>query len=134
MSTALATEKITMLHFFGKKKKKKIEYRDKFLICNVFFFTHSQRSGLSDCGNGMYFFIKDADEISSSFADCLGGLASVLAQNLTVTITTDKLEKILDVRAQDKESNVMTLPDLQMDEKKNVLFLVGLEPVRKKIK
>jgi Mg-chelatase subunit ChlD len=35
---------------------------------------------------GSYYYIKQADDIPSAFADCLGGIMSVVAQNATLTI------------------------------------------------
>merc|ERR1719197_58645 len=41
---------------------------------------------ISDAGEGMYYFIENADSIASSFADCLGGLLSVAAQGIELTV------------------------------------------------
>merc|ERR1712137_1020248 len=41
---------------------------------------------ISDAAEGMYYFIENADSIATSFADCLGGLLSVSAQGIELTI------------------------------------------------
>jgi hypothetical protein len=42
---------------------------------------------ISDQGSGMYYFVKDEEAISTAFADALGGLLSVVAQKIQMTIT-----------------------------------------------
>ena len=37
-------------------------------------------SGLAAAGNGLFYFVENADSIPESFCDCLGGLLSVAAQ------------------------------------------------------
>ena len=44
---------------------------------------------MADAGEGMYYFIKDTDSIATSFADCLGGLLSVAAQSIELTIQAE---------------------------------------------
>eukprot|EP00299_Pterocystis_sp_00344_P019070 c9495_g1_i3.p1 GENE.c9495_g1_i3~~c9495_g1_i3.p1 ORF type:complete len:556 (+),score=155.29 c9495_g1_i3:68-1735(+) len=39
-------------------------------------------------GNGAYYFCETIDSIPLAFADCLGGLMSVVAQNIIVTVTS----------------------------------------------
>ncbi|KDO35212.1 hypothetical protein SPRG_00058 [Saprolegnia parasitica CBS 223.65] len=39
---------------------------------------------LSDLGRGSYYFVQTLDSVSLAFADCLGGLLSVVAQNIKV--------------------------------------------------
>jgi len=41
---------------------------------------------ISDVAEGMYYFIENEDSIASAFADCLGGLLSVSAQGIELTI------------------------------------------------
>ena len=41
---------------------------------------------IAEATEGMYYFIENEDSIASSFADCLGGLMSVAAQNIELTI------------------------------------------------
>ena len=41
---------------------------------------------LAEPNNGLFYFIQKSDDIPSAFADCLGGLVSVVAQNAKLTL------------------------------------------------
>jgi len=41
---------------------------------------------LAESTNGLYYFVERSEDIPTSFADCLGGLVSVVAQNATLTL------------------------------------------------
>jgi len=41
---------------------------------------------LASTGHGSYYFVENADDIRSAFGDCLGGLLSVVAQNLMLEL------------------------------------------------
>merc|ERR1712000_197036 len=41
---------------------------------------------LSDAAEGMYYFIENEDSIATAFADCLGGLLSVVAQGIEIKL------------------------------------------------
>merc|ERR1712137_35904 len=44
--------------------------------------------GLADStGNGMYYFIENSDQIAEMFVDCVGGLLSVVGQQVKLTIS-----------------------------------------------
>jgi len=43
---------------------------------------------ISETGHGLYYYLQREDEIPQSFADCLGGLLSVSAQNIKLKIET----------------------------------------------
>jgi hypothetical protein len=59
--------------------------------CTVFTFgygaDHDQEMlrSISDSGKGVYYFVEELDDVPTAFADCLGGLLSVVAQNVTIT-------------------------------------------------
>jgi hypothetical protein len=44
-------------------------------------------NSISQAGHGTYYFMKTTESIPLAFADCLGGLMSVIAQNIVLTIT-----------------------------------------------
>jgi Mg-chelatase subunit ChlD len=74
---------------------------------------------LSEVGSGMYYFIENNDIIPESFGDCLGGLLSVVAQNMKVSFTTANgavITKIHTKRRQtladDGKSGSVTLNDI----------------------
>ncbi len=43
----------------------------------------------------MYYFVKDEEAISTAFADALGGLLSVVAQEIKMTITVSASPLVL---------------------------------------
>jgi len=48
--------------------------------------TESMLRNLSEQTNGLYYYVAKSEDIGSSFADCLGGLVSVVAQNATLRL------------------------------------------------
>jgi len=84
--------------------------------------------GLSEVTDGAYYFIDSADAIPASFGDCLGGLMSVVAQNITLTLTCQDgavFERVQSSRpvAMQAGNTVceVTLGDLQSEEERDVL-------------
>eukprot|EP00667_Euglena_gracilis_P006745 EG_transcript_6804 len=61
--------------------------------CNVFTFgfgaDHDAQllKDVADAGHGMYYFVENEGAIARSFADCLGGLMSVVAKGIKLTAT-----------------------------------------------
>jgi len=51
--------------------------------------------GISQAGKGVYYYVKKEEEIPSAFADCLGGLLSIVSQNIKLTISTKGSTKIV---------------------------------------
>jgi Mg-chelatase subunit ChlD len=41
---------------------------------------------ISDAGRGVYYFVDEIDDVPTAFADCLGGLLSVVGQNIKLRI------------------------------------------------
>eukprot|EP00730_Choanoeca_flexa_P008483 TRINITY_DN12495_c0_g1_i10.p1 TRINITY_DN12495_c0_g1~~TRINITY_DN12495_c0_g1_i10.p1 ORF type:complete len:469 (+),score=140.40 TRINITY_DN12495_c0_g1_i10:72-1478(+) len=89
---------------------------------------------VSEIGNGMYYYIETNDIIAESFGDCLGGLLSVVGQNITLTLqaaadgyTIKKVhtKKPADITAGGTKA-VVSLGDLQAEETRDVLVEVGL--------
>lgn len=60
------------------------------MIVHTFGFGTSHNDGmlrsLAEAGNGQYYYIEDASVIKETFAECLGGLLTVVATNLSVTM------------------------------------------------
>jgi hypothetical protein len=89
---------------------------------------------ISEYANGMYYFIERNEIIPESFGDCLGGLLSVVGQNIKLTVksTADgyKIKKLCMIRdhtlAADGASLTMSLGDLQSEEQRDVLLQVTL--------
>jgi len=81
---------------------------------------------ISDRGNGVYFFLKDKDDIPEAFADCLGGLLSVVGQNFTLNIEGINGNQITQVHSKFKHtlnngSASITLGDIQSEEVRDIL-------------
>jgi hypothetical protein len=73
--------------------------------------------------SGSYYFIEHADNVSSAFGDCLGGLLSVSAQNIRVKIQGEGVAVLHDkaVKAAD-DSYVVSLGDMFADETKDIVM------------
>jgi len=93
---------------------------------------------LAEGSHGLCYFVEQPDHIPSAFADCLGGLVSVVCQNATLELkatggrrATAKIEKMLcdttyKVATQADGVTVLQLGDLYADDEKDVLFKVRL--------
>jgi uncharacterized protein YegL len=90
---------------------------------------------ISTAGNGSYYFVEGVDDIRSAFGDCLGGMLSVVAQNLEVeleavngaTITKVHHKKAVVVEANKKYR--VPFADLYGDEQRDVLVGMRLPAV-----
>lgn len=87
---------------------------------------------ISDSSNGTYCYVKNEDEIPSAFANCLGGLLSVFAQNIKVKIKTSYGVKLLEVLADayktklEERSCEIVLGDIFSEEKKDLLLVIDV--------
>eukprot|EP01147_Barroeca_monosierra_P010933 gene10933-3007_t len=84
---------------------------------------------ISEIGNGMYYFIEGDESIAEAFGDCLGGLLSVVAQNISVQINTENnatIEALLmDVNhtfSPDRKQLSITLADIQAEEERDIVL------------
>ena len=79
---------------------------------------------------GLYYYVKDADAIPDAFADCLGGLTSVVAQNATLSLDTIgegvEVKRILGSTYKRDENGAILLGDLFSEDSKDVLVEVTL--------
>lgn len=81
----------------------------------------------------MYYHINSLDAIPVAFADCLGGLLSVVAQNLVLTLTAHKDHTIEEVRTvypktekAPKEVAEVRIGDIYSEEQKDILVTVRM--------
>lgn len=85
---------------------------------------------ISDSGNGLYYFLQKEDEIPQSFADCLGGLLSVVAQGIVLKIETvgdTTFKKLHSTNYKLKENGKdVIIGDLYSEEQRDILFQVEL--------
>ena len=95
--------------------------------------------GLAEASRGLFYFIEQPDAIPAAFADCLGGLASVVCQNATLELcvaggrrATAKIAQLLDTTtyqvsaAADGSKATLSLGDLYADDEKDVLLRLSL--------
>lgn len=88
---------------------------------------------LSDVGNGVYYLVDNVDSIALAFADCLGGLLSVVAQNLKVeciashecTIEEIKTSKKIETKIE-KVHYLLNMGDMYGEEERDLLLRVKL--------
>jgi uncharacterized protein YegL len=90
---------------------------------------------LSDCGKGVYYFVSELDTVPTAFADCLGGLLSVVAQNITLALAAAPgvlIQKIHTTRrthviVQGKQIEV-DFGDMYAEEERDLLLELTLDP------
>ena len=74
---------------------------------------------------GSYYFIESNDNVSSAFGDCLGGLMSVAAQNITVTISGENIKVLCDnVVTKSSGTYEINLGDMFAEEIKDIVVEV----------
>lgn len=86
---------------------------------------------------GTYYFISNDDDVSSAFGDALGGVLSVVAQNVTLVLEVPKetpWAKIVTVKHDDAIKNVngtysISLKDFYAEESRDVVFEVTLSEI-----
>jgi len=81
---------------------------------------------------------KKPEDIPNSFADVLGGLMAVVAQNIVLTITSEtvKITKIITKFPHEKKNNEsweVKIPDLFSEESKDILVEIELESSKEPI-
>jgi uncharacterized protein YegL len=88
---------------------------------------------LSEVGGGMYYFVETNDMIPESFAHCLGGLLTVKAQNMKLTLTPHDGVQITKVHTARPTQTVahnaiqVDLSDMQAEEQRDVVFHFKLD-------
>ncbi|XP_003383100.1 PREDICTED: uncharacterized protein LOC100635885 [Amphimedon queenslandica] len=91
---------------------------------------------VSTQGGGVYYYIDSAEKIPESFADCLGGLLSVMGQNLTLKLEAGENTSILNVHTNKPTTwktkgkcCEITMGDLQSEEERDILLELQLPAV-----
>lgn len=91
-------------------------------------------TAISNAANGVYYFIDSTEKIAESFANCLGGLLSVVGQNMTLTIEAQSRCTLGTIHYKNKpqmESDnkkcVVSLGDLQSEEERDIIIPINLE-------
>jgi hypothetical protein len=90
---------------------------------------------LARTGSGVYYYVENEHFITESFADCLGGIVSVVAQNVVLTlsvpekfVTIKKIHTVYKTSATDG-AQIITIPDVCAEEEKDILIEVTLQPL-----
>eukprot|EP01126_Amoeba_proteus_P051899 TRINITY_DN6231_c0_g1_i1.p1 TRINITY_DN6231_c0_g1~~TRINITY_DN6231_c0_g1_i1.p1 ORF type:complete len:421 (-),score=94.61 TRINITY_DN6231_c0_g1_i1:112-1374(-) len=106
--------------------------------CSIFTFGYGEEPDpaylreISDEGNGVFYQIENPNDIPLAFSDCLGGLLSVVAQHIVLTIKTPEGIKLLEVQTSFKKVVVSTnvvqiiIEDIYSEEEKDFLCMVML--------
>jgi len=125
------------------KDKDKNENDESPLPCtiNTFGFGPNHKASLlqaiAEHGRGMYAFIEKPNMIADTFAECLGGLVSVVAQNIQITIESLNTTKINRCISQGYNVNVLkenekykvTVNDIQSEENRDIIFELKLSAI-----
>merc|ERR1719231_1196026 len=95
--------------------------------------------GLAEASRGLFYFVAEPDAIPAAFADCLGGLSSVVCQNATLEHrpaggrrATAMIAEVLDKKtyqvslAPDGSKATLSLGDLYADDEKDCLLRLSL--------
>lgn len=88
---------------------------------------------ISEAGQGMYYYVETVEHIPQCFADCLGGLLSVIGQNVSVTVST-QAGTIISANTtrsvafnEQKTSCTVSVGDIQSEETRNLVFTFKLD-------
>lgn len=89
---------------------------------------------ISDAGNGMYYFVETEEKIGESFAHCLGGLASTVAQGIQLSVNVEKgvtIKEVHTTRAFEHtdagKSVKVNIGDLQAEESRDIVLEVSID-------
>jgi len=92
--------------------------------------------GIADEGSGVYYFIKTNKDVPEAFADCLGGLLSVTAQNITLKIEVQAPVKIKKIFTKFKSNEItpgqvfeLSIGDIQSEEQRDIIIMSEIPPV-----
>ena len=91
-------------------------------------------SKLAEAGSGSYYFVEQEEQIPMAFADALGGLLSVAAQNVTLAFVPEEGVQVEAVHTNFKSSVVgsqrqVQVGDLLSEESKDTLFDLRLPAI-----
>jgi len=105
--------------------------------CTIFTFgfgsdhTEDLLRSLAESTNGLYYFVTKPEDIPTSFADCLGGLVSIVAQNALLTLDAVDGTLLGEARCPYKRELAgprltVSLGDLYSEDEKDILLEVKL--------
>lgn len=95
----------------------------------------SMLTSIADAGHGMYYYVEDEEAIPGAFGDALGGLISVVAQNIKMCVEIvdkdSRIVKVLSTLRDAKLDNtgkslIAQLGDMYSEEKKDIIVSIQL--------
>ena len=134
----LANEGITNTNEIVKKMTTMIheEIRTNLTVFTFGFGTDTDANmltSISQAGNGLYYFLQTTDDIPKAFGNVIGGLISVVGQNIKVKIEPNanvKLKKVFTTyRKEDLPNGLgceVNVGDIYSEEKKDVVFVLSV--------
>ena len=91
---------------------------------------------ISRVGNGLFYYIQTTDQIPEIFTNCLGGLLSTIAQNISISIKTlsgaiikEILSKNTPKLSDGNKQGTVSMGDMQSEEEKDILVELDLPQV-----
>lgn len=92
---------------------------------------------IADAGSGVYYFLDTQDSVASSFADCLGGLLTVVAQNISLKVKSVTKTSITKIHTQYKTKTIkegreyeILFNDMYSEEERDILFSLNIPEVK----
>lgn len=88
--------------------------------------------GIAEVGHGSYFFIENKEVLGDAFVDCIGGLLSVVGQDLKLALSPAPGVELIDVNTfypKQREANGdirLTIKDIQSEERRDLVCTVKL--------
>jgi uncharacterized protein YegL len=89
---------------------------------------------ISEAYNGMYYFVEQIDEVPSYFGNCLGGLLTVFAQNIKLSIvphpdvTIKRVHSHFKTNPKEPNGVELSIGDIYSEEQKDIVFEVSVKP------
>lgn len=134
LTDGLANVGITESSLLVDALKKQIGQRPSFTLFTFGFGSdHDEKmlKSLSENGKGLYYFIENEDAIPKAFGDCLGGLISVVAQNIKLRfepLAGTVIQRVITKYPKQEETtetgetiHVINLGDLYSEEERNIV-------------
>jgi len=141
LTDGLANAGITDVTLLTESLKKQVEERPDFTLFTFGFGADNDDKmlkSLSETGKGLYYFIENVDAIPKAFGDCLGGLISVVAQNIKLVfepISGTKVKRIItkyptkeEISEAGETISIVSLGDLYSEEDRNIICELEVPP------
>jgi uncharacterized protein with von Willebrand factor type A (vWA) domain len=90
--------------------------------------------GIAKTGNGMYNLIEDASQIGPAFIECIGGLLSMVTQDISICVDPWQDVTIMKVFGDypvknypDHGAKIITIRDMQSEEQRDILLQLNIQ-------